>query len=178
MIPFLVLAGVLAAAVAMAFLALTVQGRKVPESHTAVTTVKIRKSQREVWETVRDIAAWHTWAPGVNSVDVERGGARERFVLKMSRHSLPLVVEREESLRRLVTVIDDASLPFGGRWTWTFTTDGAGCRVTLQEDGVIRKPALRALAHYVFGYHAPQKSFLKALAGKLGDADARPERAD
>jgi hypothetical protein len=178
MIPVLVLLGVLAAAVAMAFLALAVRGKSVPESHTALTTVRIRKSQREVWETVRDIAAWHTWAPGVRSVDVDRSGARERFVLKMNRHAMPLVVEREETLRRFVTVIDDVSLPFGGRWTWTFATEGAGCRVTLHEEGVIRKPVLRALAHYVVGYHAPQKAFLKALAEKLGDGDSRPERAD
>ncbi|MCG3133255.1 MAG: hypothetical protein HMLKMBBP_00380 [Planctomycetes bacterium] len=164
MIALLVL-GVLVAAVAAGFVTLSAQGRKIPPDHTAAAEIAIRRAQREVWERVRDFAAWHTWAPGVKSVETGRSSdGRERVVLRMGRHAVPLVVEREERLRRLVTRIDDATLPFGGTWTWTFSTDGGACRVRIEEEGVIRSPVLRALAKQVLGYDATIKAHLKALS--------------
>ena len=169
----LAVVGGLAALVAL----LAIVGLLVPRGHVASATVRIARPPQTVWDVLADQPSWPAWAPGVKAM--ERGGERDgRPVWRMiSRHgAMPWVVEIDEPPRRRVTRIVDDGMAFGGAWTWTIEEDGDGARVTLTEDGFIRNPVFRTLAHFAFGYQGTIESFLRALARRLGDGDARVER--
>jgi hypothetical protein len=77
--------------------------------------------------------------------------------------------------RRLIGRIADPSLPFGGSWTYDVVREGAGSRVMITEDGVVRNPVFRFMSRFVFGHHATQEAYLRALGRKFGH-DATPVR--
>ena len=169
----LVIAGGLAALVVL----LAVAGLFVPRAHVATSAVRVSRPAQVVWDAIADYSAWPAWAPGVKAI--ESAGERDGSPVwrMVSRHgAMPWVIEVDEPPRRRVTRIVDDGLAFGGAWTWTIDADGAGSRVTLTEDGFIRNPVFRTLAHFAFGYHGTIESFLRALAKRLGDVDARVER--
>ena len=133
-------------------IALLAIGACLPPGHVATSGIRIGSSPQQVWDVASDYATWATWAPGVKSMErlPDRDG---RAVWKMvtRQGAMAWVVEIADPPRRRVTRILDEGLPFGGSWTWEFAADGAGTRVTLTEDGVIRNLLFRALSRFVFG---------------------------
>ena len=165
--------GGLAALVAL----IALVGLFLPRDHVATCAVRVPQPPQAVWDVLADHESWPSWAPGVKAM--EPGGERDgRPVWRMvSRQgAMPWVIEDDDPPRRRVTRIVDDGLAFGGTWTWMIEPDGAGSRVTLTEDGFVRNPVFRTLAHFVFGYHATLTAFLRALARRTGDAEARVER--
>ncbi len=70
---------------------------------------------------------------------------------------------------RLVTRIADERLPYGGTWTYEVEEDAGGSRVTITEDGEIYNPIFRVVSRFFLGYHATQRSYLRALGAKFGE---------
>ena len=176
MIVLWILGGVVAAILLLA-LALAAAGRSVPETHIAASAARYKASPREVFDVIVDIAGWTSWAPSVSSVEeLPAQGGNAAWMVRAGRQSMPICLERAERPRRVVTLIDDPKLPYGGRWTWEIGPDGAsGSRVVLTEDGFIRPPIFRALAKFVFGYRGHQRKYLRALGQKFGETISRVE---
>jgi alkylated DNA nucleotide flippase Atl1 len=169
----LLVVGSLAALVVL----LAIAGLALPRGHVASCAVRVPRSQTEAWAVLTDYAGWPSWAPGVRAM--ERGPDEGGLPVwrMVSRHGvMPWVIESDDAPRRRVTRIVDDGLPYGGTWTWTVEPDGNGARISVTEEGFIRNPVFRALARFVVGYDATQKAFLRALARRLGAADARIER--
>jgi hypothetical protein len=176
----LLILGVVLAFLALALGALAILGRSLPETHVATTAVRLSASPRAVWAVLSDFATWPSWAPGIQSAE-RLPDRRGHVVWKLgsNRQSMPVEAEVAEPSRRLVTLIDDPALPYGGRWIWEIRPDGAsGSRVSLTEDGFIRPPLFRALAKHVLGYDRTQRTYLKELATKLGESSPKLERLD
>jgi hypothetical protein len=79
------------------------------------------------------------------------------------------VVESDPPRRR-VTAIDDASLPFGGTWTWELSPEGQGTRLTVTERGHVDPPLFRFLSRFVFGHDATLRRVLSDLSRRLDGA--------
>ncbi len=62
-----------------------------------------------------------------------------------------------------VAAITDDTLPFGGRWTFDLSPEGAGTRVRIVEDGEVRDPLYRFFARFVFGQTGSMIAWLDAL---------------
>ena len=158
-------------------IALLAIGACLPPGHVATSGIRIGSSPQQVWDVASDYATWATWAPGVKSMErlpdrvVEADEMYQNAGEKGRRHPDPA-----DPPRRRVTRILDEGLPFGGSWTWEFAADGAGTRVTLTEDGVIRNLLFRALSRFVFGHHATLEKFLAALAKRMGSEGAMVAR--
>ena len=75
--------------------------------------------------------------------------------------TITYVVESSEPSRRLVTRIDDKSLPFGGTWTYTLSpAEGGGTMLVIVEDGEIRNPVFRFVSRFFMGYDGTIKTYL------------------
>jgi hypothetical protein len=77
----------------------------------------------------------------------------------------PLVLEIVEARpgTRFVTRIADPGQPFGGSWTFEFTADATGTRVTITEHGEVYNPIFRFISRFVFGHDNTIKNFLSSL---------------
>jgi uncharacterized protein YndB with AHSA1/START domain len=167
---------VVLAVVAGVVLLVVVGGMLLPTAHTARTHATINAPPDTIWRALTDVEAFPSWRSDVSRVELlpaANGRKTWREIGKYGTITFEEVVA--EPPRRLVGRIADPSLPFGGSWTYDVASDGAGSRVTITEEGVVRNPVYRFMSRFVFGHHATQEAYLRALGRKFGH-DATPVR--
>jgi uncharacterized protein YndB with AHSA1/START domain len=164
MIWILVVAGGVAAVIAV----IAAAGSLLPRAHVVTRSRTIARPPAEVWAVLADRAAYPTWRSGLARVEplADRAG-RTTFREHGKHGAITYVVDEAAAPTRLVTRIDDPTLPFGGRWIHELAADGAGTRVTVTEDGEVRNPIFRFLSRFVFGHTATLDGFLADLARRL-----------
>lgn len=150
-------------------LLVVVTGFVISRDHVAVTRAEYRRPPEDVWDAITDIDGFASWRQGLESVErlPDRDGRRV-WREKSGFGPLTLIEVEATGPRRLVTRIDDEGQPFGGTWTFDIEPVADGCRLTITEAGFIKNPVFRALARFVFGYHATQETYLRSLAAKFG----------
>ena len=153
-----------------------VVGALLPRDHVAGSSVVLRQPADSVWRAVRDVAGVTSWWPDVvSSQRVADSAGREIWEQKLKNgFAMRLIVTEDVPPRRLVMTIDaSADAPFGGRWTYELSPADGGTRLAVTEAGYVNNPLFRVMSRFVFGYHATQDGYLKALGKKLG-ADVQP----
>ena len=106
---------------------------------------------------------------GFEVIQASDGVEAVRLWREVGKHDVVTFEEVEAAPpRRLVARIADPSLPYGGSWTYVVTPDGTGSRVTITENGVVYSPVFRFVSRFVFGHHATQEAYLRALGRRFG----------
>jgi uncharacterized protein YndB with AHSA1/START domain len=167
---------VVLAAVFGVVLLVVIGGLLLPKEHTARTHATINAPPDSVWRALTDVAAFPTWRDDVSRVEILPLTAGRKAWREIGKHGTITFEERTaDPPRRLVARIADPTLPFGGSWTYDVVPEAAASRVTITEDGVVRNPVFRFMSRFVFGHHATQEAYLRALGRKFGH-DATPVR--
>ncbi len=164
---WLVGAGVLALVVAVVI----VVGALLPAEHEVTRWVRVRRTPEEVWGTLTDVEAFPSWRPRLARVELltpEGGRPRWREVGKDGAITFELV--EADVPRRLVTRIADASLPFGGSWTFVLQADDGGCLLTVTERGEVRNVVYRFMSRFVLGHTATIDAYLRGLGVTYGES--------
>jgi uncharacterized protein YndB with AHSA1/START domain len=169
---FLAVLAVLAAVVVL----VVVVGMLLPKGHVARSHATIDASPDAVWHTLTDVEGFPAWRADVARVELLASRNGHKTWREIGKHgTITFEEELAEAPRRLVGRIADPELPFGGTWTYDVAPDAGGTRVTITEDGVVHNPIFRFMSRYVFGHHATQEAYLRALAKKFG-REATPVR--
>ena len=162
----LIIVGAIAGLIAL----IAVVGALMPKGHTASRSTLINKPPEVLWQAMTDCAAFTQWRTDVKSVEVlpDRNGHK---VWREDGTNGKMTLEQIEASppSRLVLKIADPDLPFGGKWTYELQPSGAGCRVTITEDGEIYNPIFRFMGRIFFSPTASIETYLKALAKKYGE---------
>lgn len=149
-------------------------GLLLPRGHVAARRAVLAKPPADVWAALADLDAQPRWRKGLKKLE-RLDGTRFREVTTQGAITFEIVEERPRELR--ITRIADDKLPFGGRWIYELSPDGAGTRLAITEDGFIKNPVFRFLARTVFSTASTMEAFLRDLAAHLGVA-ASVEPAD
>jgi hypothetical protein len=166
----------LAIAVGAAFLLLVVAwlvlrtiGARLPAEHRAEQQAIIAAGLPEVADRIRQLEAHPRWRRQLQQlVIVARDGDGIRYREETRQGAIAYRMRERADNPRFVTEITDASLPFGGRWSYALQAEPDGrTRVTITEDGVVRDPLFRAMARYVFGHDATLKAYLRDLGASF-----------
>lgn len=164
------------AALASLVAIVVVIGLLLPKEHTARSHATFNATPDSVWRVLTDVAAFPSWRGDLSRVEVLPSSNGHRTWREVGKNGTITFEEvAAERPRRLVSRIADPSLPFGGSWTYDITPDASGTRLTITEDGIVYNPVFRFMSRYVFGHHATQEAFLRALGRKLGQ-DVTPVR--
>lgn len=162
----LIIVGVIAGLVAL----MAVVGALMPKGHIASRSTVINKPPDVLWQAMTDCAAFPQWRPDIKNVEVlpDRDGHK---VWREDGKNGKMTLETIEASppARLVLKIADPDLPFGGTWTYELQTNGAGCRVTITEEGEVYNPIFRFMGRVFFSPAATIESYLKALGKKYGE---------
>ena len=151
-------------------------GVLLPREHTATSHATINAPPDSVWSALTDVDDFPAWRDDVARVEVLPARDGHRIWREVGKHDAITFEQVEaEPPRRLVSRIADPSLPFGGIWTYVVSPEGPGSRVTITEDGVVHNPIFRFVSRFVFGHHASQEAYLRALGRRFGH-EARPVR--
>jgi len=141
-------------------------GYALPVQHVAFRIAGFRQPAAEIFGILSDPAHFPEWRSDVKTVEV-----LSTSPLRWREHGgngdITFVVEELVAPRRLVTRIDDRSLPFGGTWTYDLAPDGAGTAVTITEHGEVYNPLFRFMSRFVFGQTATMDGYLTALQKRL-----------
>jgi uncharacterized protein YndB with AHSA1/START domain len=156
------------AVLAAVAIAVVVVGALLPRDHVARTHADIAAAPEEVWRALTDVEQFPSWR-AVTRVDLLAPVDGRRRWREVSRFG-PITLEamEERAPRHLVGRIVDTDQGFGGSWTWDIAPDGARSRVTITERGWVGNPFFRFMSRFVFGHHATQEEYLRALGRRFG----------
>ena len=155
---------VLAAAV------LYLAGSRMPREHRSVVSIILKAGRTAVWTAITDYAAMPAWWPAVKAVRTENLSDGTELTWNKDGHGKEIPFRTGESRmnEKLVRLIAQDDLPFGGTWTFELTdAPGGGTRLTLTEDGFINPAIFRAVAAWFIGLDATQKDFIANLEKHL-----------
>jgi uncharacterized protein YndB with AHSA1/START domain len=162
---------VVLAAIASIVLIVVVGGLVLPKAHTARSYAIINAPPDAIWRALTDVEAFPSWRSDVSRVELLSATSGRKTWREIGKHGTITFEEvRADPPRQLVGRIADPSLPFGGSWTYDVAPIDGATRVTITEDGVVHNPVFRFMSRFVFGHHATQEAYLRALGRKFGQA--------
>ena len=166
----LIVLGVIALLVVVVY----VLGALMPVKHTASRAARFKQKPETIFAAITDWRAFRSWRPELKEVREGQGVDGRASWIEVSRDGeITMEVVEAAAPRRLVGRIADPErkLPFGGTWTYVIeaATDGAGCTLTITEDGEVYPPPFRFMSKYVFGHTATMEKYLTNLARKFGE---------
>lgn len=140
-------------------------GYSLPVKHRATLSRDYRTTPDSLFATIAEIDGRTMWRTGLTAVEhLPSRDGKTRFLEKGSDGNIPYVVEEVVPSKRLVTRIDDPSLPFGGTWMYEVSTTTAGrAMLRITEEGEVRNPVFRFVSRFVIGHDATMKRYLDDL---------------
>jgi len=154
------------AALAALIVMIVAAGYALPVQHVAFRSARFRQRADEIFGILSDPTHFPEWRSDVTGVEV-LSTSPLRWREHGSNGDITFLVEELAPPRRLVTRIDDRSLPFGGTWTYDLAPDGAGTTVTITEHGEVYNPLFRFMSRFVFGQTATMDAYLASLQKRL-----------
>lgn len=151
-------------------------GSLLPKTHEVSRSIVLRKSPQEVYATVRDFASTPKWRADVKQVDVEATQGGPVYFREVGKHdTINYELIEDVPAERMVTKIRDTNLGFGGKWTYTFTPENGGTRLTIREDGEVSNVLFRFMSRYVFGQTSTIDTYLRSLQNHFGEPQVTPQ---
>jgi uncharacterized protein YndB with AHSA1/START domain len=163
------------ALVGSALLVVFIIGALLPRDHVASTSALIPAPPEDVFRAITDVEHFPSWR-AVSKVDTLGSVDGHRRWREVSRFG-PITFEQVEAdmPHHFVSRVVDTDQGFGGTWTWDIAPSGNGSTVKITEQGYVSNPLFRFMSRYVFGHHATQEEYLRALGRKFG-SDVTPTR--
>lgn len=165
MIITLIVLGSLAALIGLAVLV----GSLLPVKHTATAERNLSVPRSLVWNVITDFGSASKWVKGVARVERvgTEGGAEiwREFDSKGDGISY-----KTESIDRPFCVtrrIADKGLPYGGSWTISVESAGAGTVVKVREDGEVYNPFFRFVSKFIIGHKRTVMNYLNSLEAHM-----------
>ena len=156
-------------------------GALMPVQHSATRAARFKQKPETIFAAITDWRAFPAWRPELKEVRERQGGDGRASWLELSRDGeIAMEVIESDPPRKLVGRIADPErkLPFGGTWTYVVepSSDGAGCTLSITEDGEVYPPPFRFMSKYVFGHTATMEKYLTNLGRKFGEEVQSVER--
>jgi len=143
-------------------------GMFLPKGHRASRTVVYSAPPESVYAAISDFAKFPEWRSGVTTVEMLSNDERNTRFREDGPHGpVTYKVEERQPGTRLVTRIDDPSLPFGGKWTLDVKPVPGGTELTITEDGEIYNPIFRVVSKVVFSPYTTIDTYQADLGKRL-----------
>jgi hypothetical protein len=148
-------------------------GSMLPKAHVASRSILLHRTPQEVYAVVRDFSSAPSWRADVKRIEVETPS----YFREEGKHgTVNYELVEDVPAQRMVTRIRDTDLGYSGQWTYSFTPENGGTRVTIREDGEVSNVLFRFMSRYIFGQTSTIDSYLTSLARRFGE-EATPREA-
>jgi len=147
-------------------------GSMLPKAHVASRSILLHRIPQDVYEVVRDFGSAPKWRADVKRIEVET----PVYFREEGKHgTVNYELVEDVPAQRMVTRIRDTDLGYSGQWTYSFTPENGGTRVTIREDGEVSNVLFRFMSRYIFGQTSTIDSYLTSLARRFGEEAAPRE---
>ena len=141
-------------------------GSMLPKAHVASRSILLHRSPQDIYATVRDFGSAPKWRADVKRIEVET----PVYFREEGKHgTVNYELVEDVPAQRMVTRIRDTDLGYSGQWTYSFTPENGGTRVTIREDGEVSNVLFRFMSRYIFGQTSTIDSYLTSLARHFGE---------
>jgi hypothetical protein len=145
-------------------------GSQLPKTHVASRSILLRQSPQDVYTVVRDFASAPKWRADLKQLDVDVSAGGPVYFREVGKHgTVNYELVEDVPAQQMVTRIRDTDLGYSGQWTYTFTAENGGTRITIREDGEVSNVLFRFMSHYVFGQTSTIDTYLTSLAKRFGE---------
>lgn len=169
-----IVVGIIAGVVLLAGIVALI-GSRLPKSHVASRSILLRRTPHDVYTLARDFGSAPKWRSDVKRMEVEAQQDGPVYFREEGKHgTVNYELTEDVPDQRMVTRIRDTDLGYSGQWTYMFTPENGGTRLTIREDGEVSNVIFRFMSNYVFGQTATIDSYLTSLAKHFGE-DAVPQ---
>jgi hypothetical protein len=152
-------------------LVVTVIGWLLPRDHVATRMGRYRQKPEAIWQAITNVDAMPSWREGLKSVQrLPDVNGLPAHIEVTSQGKTPYETVEMNFPTRLVTLIADPNLPFGGTWTYDIAPTEEGATLRITERGYVSDPFFRFMSKFVFGQTSTMESYLRSLAKKFGEA--------
>ena len=146
-------------------------GSMLPKAHVASRSILLHRTPQDVYTVVRDFGSAPSWRADVKRIEVET----PVYFREEGKHgTVNYELVEDVPAQRMVTRIRDTDLGYSGQWTYSFTPENGGTRVTIREDGEVSNVLFRFMSRYIFGQTSTIDSVLTSLAKHFGE-EAAPQ---
>lgn len=159
----LIILGALIGVAAIIFIA----GTLLPVAHTAARRVELKATPEKIWQLLTQFADYPKWRKELKQVEV----VNEKSWKEIDSHgeSITFALQEAQPFEKMVTVIADKNLPFGGSWTFELQAGAAGTTLTITENGEVYNPLFRFMSKFIFGHTATLEKYLDNVKMALGE---------
>ena len=148
-------------------------GSMLPKAHVTSRSILLHRSPQDVYATVRDFESAPKWRTDVKRMEVEAPQGGPVYFREEGKHgTVNYELVEDVPAQRMATRIRDTDLGYSGQWTYSFTPENGGTRVTIRENGEVSNVLFRFMSHYVFGQTSMMDSYLTSLAKHFGEEAA------
>ena len=145
-------------------------GSRLPKTHVASRSILLRQSPHDVYAVVRDFDSAPRWRSDLKRIEVDAHPGGPVYFREEAKHgTVNYELVEDVPAQRMVTRIRDTDLGYSGQWTYLFTPENGGTKVTIREDGEVSNVIFRFMSHYVFGQTSTIDSYLNSLAKRFGE---------
>ncbi|HXG71118.1 MAG TPA: SRPBCC family protein [Gemmatimonadaceae bacterium] len=151
-------------------LAVVLIGYSLPQAHVATVTAAYSAAPADIWSWISQPERYPSWRNGLTVVELlpdPHGRVAWRETGKDGKISYRFTQRTEGT--RLVTLITDEGLPFGGGWEFNLQPEGKGSRLTITEHGEVYNPVYRFVSRFFLGHTSTMEGYLTDLGKALGD---------
>lgn len=156
---------IVVAILVISIIAIVVVGAVLPKRHTATRTATLNATPEQVFALISGPQDWRTDLKSYSFFDQDG----RSMVRETDKHGQTITYEiaQSQAPTLLKRTIADKNLPFGGSWTWSIQPQGAGCSVTITEDGEVYKPVFRFVSKFFIGHTRTIDNYLAMLSSAL-----------
>lgn len=152
------------AVVTLVVVVVFVVGAMTPKDHQLSLSQDYPVPAATLYQLVRNYEAYPGWRTGVKSM--QRDGDL-RYIEESSHGKIPYKIIEDQTNKRVVAKIDDASLPFSGTWTFEISDHHGNSQLRITETGSVPNPLMRFFATYVFSPEKTMRTYLADVTSKL-----------
>ncbi len=142
-------------------------GKLLPVAHTVARRAEFRAAPEKIWQLLTQFSDYPKWRQELKQVEA----ISEKAWKETDRHGQVITFELQEArpFEKMVTVIADKNLPFGGSWTFELKASAATTTLIITENGEVYNPFFRFMSKYIFGHAATLEKYLQNLKAALGE---------
>lgn len=150
------------------FIVIIGYGYSLPVEHQITMQRHYAKTPDEIWSVIVDYRKYSQWRENVYEVTEMRSkGSYDAWKeLDADGHSVPYEIISYSQGKQMIIEITDATLPYGGSWTFDLVPDETGTTLMITENGKIDNLFFRVKAHFSSGYTDSMNAWLNSLDNK------------
>jgi hypothetical protein len=140
-------------------------GALMPIKHQSVVESQLPTTPEILWKALTTHAEYKSWRRGIK----ELKAVDDYHWSELNAHGDTVNYRADwvEQNRKLLTVILNKDLPYGGQWEFEITKTDAGSHLRITENGEVYNPLFRFMSKYVFGHDATLKAYITDLQARL-----------